>query len=101
MLTINMETNNKQVNKFTDIRVSGWKLKVNERFLANLSGKLHDKCVFDNVRGPFEEITASKFARTYKCSIGFHGREKTVYIKYYLNRSWKDIVEQVFDDIFP
>ncbi len=91
-----MITKNKQIDRFTNTHVSGWKLKINERFPADISGKLHDKYVLDNVRGPFEEIAASEFARTYKCSVGFAGRSETIYIKHYLNRSWKDIVKRLF-----
>ena len=91
-----MITLNKQIDKFTNICVSGWKLKVDDGFPAGISGELHDQHVFDNVRGPFEKITASKFARTYKVSVGFHGRQETLYIKHYLNRSCLDFVKHLF-----
>ncbi len=91
-----MITQNKQINNFTNVRTGGWKLKLNSRFPADLTSKLHDKYVFDNVRGPFEEITASDFARTYKCSAGFSGGSETVYIKHYLHRSWVDFAKHLF-----
>lgn len=91
-----MKSQDKQTDIFAKICVSGWKLKVNKRFPANLSGELHEKCVFDNVRGPFEEITASEFAKTYKCYIGFSGRSQAVYIKHYLHRSWLDFAKHIF-----
>ena len=87
---------NKKTDTFTNVRISGWKLKINDRFPADISGELHDKHLFDNVRGPFEEITASEFARTYKCSVGLNGRTEIVYIKHYLHRSWVDFAKHLF-----
>ena len=84
------------INDFTNIRLSGWKLKINNRFPADVSGEFLGQCAIDNVRGPFNEITASKFAKTFNCSIGFSGRIDSVYIKHYMHRSWLDFIKHLF-----
>jgi len=84
------------INAFTDVRLSGWKLKINNRFPADLPGKFLGQSAIDNVRGPFNEIPASKSAKTFNCSIGFHGRAQNVYIKHYLHRSWMDFIKHFF-----
>jgi lipopolysaccharide kinase (Kdo/WaaP) family protein len=84
------------INDFTNVRISGWKLRINNRFPADILGGFLGQCAIDNVRGPFNEIAASKFAKTFNCSIGFSGRPDSVYIKHYLHRSWLDFVKHLF-----
>jgi tRNA A-37 threonylcarbamoyl transferase component Bud32 len=84
------------INGFTNVRLSGWKLRISNRFPADIPGEFLGQHTIDNVRGPFNEITASKFAKTFNCSIGFSGRSETVYIKHYLHRSWLDFIKHLF-----
>ena len=50
----------------------------------------------DGIRGPFERIDSSKYARVFKCSFGMHGHSVDVYLKQYLCRSFKDILKNIF-----
>lgn len=50
---------------------------------------------FDGVRGLFEEVTASKFARVYKGTIAFNGQAHKLYIKQYLYRSVVDFLKHI------
>ncbi|MBN1457601.1 MAG: hypothetical protein JW912_07105 [Sedimentisphaerales bacterium] len=84
------------INDFTNVRISGWKLKISNRFPTDVLGEFLGQCAIDNVRGPFSEIHASKFAKTFNCSIGFSGRSENVYIKHYLHRSWLDFIKHLF-----
>lgn len=50
---------------------------------------------FDGLRGPFEEVRASKFARVYKGAISFNGRTHNLYVKQYLYRSASDFLKHI------
>lgn len=50
---------------------------------------------FDRLRGPFEEVMASKFARVYKGAISFNGQIHKLYVKQYLYRSVVDFLKHI------
>jgi len=50
---------------------------------------------FDGLRGPFEKVMASKFARVYKSAISFNGQTHNLYIKQYLYRSVGDFLKHI------
>ncbi|MHC4640884.1 MAG: lipopolysaccharide kinase InaA family protein [Planctomycetota bacterium] len=84
---------------FDKIRLKPWTLYVNKDFpgismapLLPLSEQL------DGVRGPFIEVRSSRFARVFKCSVGFAGRCHNLYLKQYLYRSIWDFIKHLFRD---
>ncbi len=77
--------------------IKGWTLRVSADF-GELSirepGPLGEQ--IDGVRGPFAEADASKFARVFKCPVGFFGRREDLYLKHFFYRSWWDFVKHLF-----
>jgi hypothetical protein len=82
---------------FEKVRISGWTLHVSSEF-----GKpsVHSLCPpvgqIDGVRGPFDEVPASEFARVFKCSVGFGSRCQKLYLKQFFFRSAYDFVKHLF-----
>ena len=86
----------KKTDAFTKVKVSQWGLQLNSRFPVSFAGAcLPEGDTFNGVRGPFERIAASKFARVYKGAINFNNRKYKVYIKQYLCRSPVDFVKHL------
>jgi len=81
---------------FDKIKLSGWTVHVNTAFPATALETLVSDEDFDGLRGPFEEVMASKFARVYKGSISFNGQTHNLYIKQYLYRSSVDFLKHIF-----
>ncbi len=83
--------------RFEKTRVSGWTLHVSSDF-----GKpsVHSLCPpgeqIDGVRGPFNEVPASEFARVFKCSVGFGSRCQKLYLKQFFFRSTWDFMKHLF-----
>lgn len=82
---------------FFIVRANRWRLYVRRDFGQNpqagefLSGKY-----FDGIRGPFQEMAASKYAKVQRCCINFGGYKHTLYLKRYLTRSYWDFVKHIF-----
>jgi serine/threonine protein kinase len=91
---------NLRVNKklgLHKVKVSGWDIWLNSDFPRSFAAELipeGDK--FNGVRGPFERIKASKYARVFRCEINFHSRRHKLYFKQYLYRSAVDFVKHLF-----
>ena len=86
----------KTADAFTKVKVSRWSLQLNSRFPVSFAGAcLPEGDTFNGVRGPFERVTASKFARVYKGAINFKNRKHKVYIKQYLCRSPIDFLKHL------
>ena len=81
---------------FDKIKVAGWTMHVNTAFPAKTLETLVPAENFDGVRGPFEEVIASKFARVCKGAISFNGRIHNLYIKQFFYRSPADFLKHVF-----
>ena len=85
------------VGNFKMINVQWWKLYINKTFgVDGLTEQFEPAKRFDGVRGPFVEVPASKFARVFKCSVGFAGRCRNLYLKQYFYRSAWDFVKHLF-----
>ena len=81
---------------FDRVRIKTWTLWVRRQFGAEKIGELVCGREFDNVRGPFDEVTAtSRFARVFRCEVGFHGLNQKLYLKQYLYRSVWDFVKHL------
>ena len=81
---------------FTKVKLQRWSLMLNSRFPASFAGAcLGEGDNFNGVRGPFERVVASKFARVYKGAINFKNRKYKVYIKQYLCRSPIDFLKHL------
>ncbi len=82
---------------FEKIRLKGWTLHVSTDFGQASIGEPGppDEHV-DGVRGPFDEVPASQFARVFKCPVGFGGRRENLYLKQFFCRSWWDFVKHLF-----
>ena len=83
--------------RFEKTRVSGWTLHVSSDFGQASIGELGppDEHV-DGVRGPFDEVPASEFARVFKCSVGFGSRCQNLYLKQFFFRSTWDFMKHLF-----
>jgi serine/threonine protein kinase len=83
--------------RFEKIRISGWTMYVSNDFPK---ASIHSLCrpadQVDGVRGPFNKVDASEYARVYKCSVGFGGRCQNVYLKQFFCRSAWDFVKHLF-----
>ena len=80
---------------FYKIKLSGWTVHVNAAFPSKALETLVAAKGFDGVRGPLEEVTASKFARVCKGAIAFNGQTHKLYIKQYLYRSAVDFLKHI------
>jgi len=80
---------------FDKIKLSGWTIHLNTVFPATALETLVSDEDFDGLRGPFEEVMASKFARVYKGAISFNGRTHNLYIKQYFYRSAIDFLKHI------
>jgi hypothetical protein len=78
--------------------IKGWTLYVSADFgklpICEPGGSNEEQ--FDGVRGPFDEVDASKFARVFKCPVGFFGRIENLYLKHFFYRSWWDFAKHLF-----
>jgi hypothetical protein len=82
---------------FEKIRIKSWTLYVNKDFPATSVGDVPGLSeLVSGVRGPFDEVRSSRFARVFRCSVGFAGRCYNLYIKQYLYRSVWDFVKHLF-----
>jgi len=83
--------------RFEKIRISGWTMHVSSDFpKASIHSLSQPTDEVDGVRGPFNEVEASEYARVFKCSVGFGGRCQNLYIKQFLFRSAWDFVKHLF-----
>ena len=82
---------------FKKIRLKGWTLHVSTDFgQASIGEPMPPDEHVDGVRGPFDEVPASQFARVFKCRVGFGGRCENLYLKQFFCRSWWDFVKHLF-----
>jgi tRNA A-37 threonylcarbamoyl transferase component Bud32 len=81
---------------FDKVRMLKWSMYINAAFPSREIEALVAPEDFNGVRGPFEEVTASKFARVYKGAISFKGRIANLYVKHYLYRSAVDFLKHLF-----
>ena len=82
---------------FKKIRLKGWTLHVSTDFgQASIGEPAEPDEHVDGVRGPFDEVPASQFARVFKCPVGFGGRCENLYLKQFFCRSWWDFVKHLF-----
>ena len=78
------------------IRVSNWDIWLNRDFPRSFAAEIiPEGDEFNGVRGPFERIEASKYARVFRCKINFHGKKHNLYFKQYLYRSAVDFVKHL------
>jgi tRNA A-37 threonylcarbamoyl transferase component Bud32 len=84
------------IGEFDRVRIKPWTMWVRRQFGGERIGRLVSGGEFNNVRGPFDEVTtASRFARVFRCEVGFHGRKQKLYLKQYLYRSVWDFVKHL------
>jgi len=85
------------IRDFDKIRLKPWTLYVNKDFPGiSMADLLPLSEQYDGVRGPFVEVRSSKFARVFKCSVGFVGCCHNFYLKQYLYRSTWDFIKHLF-----
>jgi len=89
------ESADKAECEFETMRFSGWRLVVNKRRLGSLCKGAAAGSIEDNIRGPFEEVCASKYARVWRCAVSFRG-ERVFYVKEFLYRSVWDFLKHLF-----
>jgi len=83
--------------RFEKIRISGWTMRVNPNFGKSSIGEFVPPAEHvDGVRGPFNRVDASEYARVFKCSVVFGGRCRNFYVKQFLYRSTWDFVKHIF-----
>lgn len=85
--------------KYKQYHIKGWVIMINPRFAVSesiISCTATAEENFDNIRGPFEKIDSSRYARVYKCPVGIKGRKVSLYLKYFLNRSFIDLAKHIF-----
>ncbi|MCF7955876.1 MAG: lipopolysaccharide kinase InaA family protein [Phycisphaerae bacterium] len=80
---------------FDKIKLSRWTVHVNAAFPSDALESLVSHEDFDGVRGPFEEVIASKFARVHKGAISFNGQIHNLYVKQFLYRSPVDFLKHI------
>lgn len=81
---------------FDKIKLSGWTLYVNAAFPSRDVESLIAQPDFNGVRGPFEEVVASRFARVHKGTVSFKGIAHNLYVKQFLYRSTVDFLKHIF-----
>lgn len=83
-------------HNFDKVCLKQWTLYINKDFpKTSIEALLPASEQFDGVRGPFAEVPSSRFARVFKCSIGFRGRCHNLYIKQYFCRSAWDFIKHL------
>ncbi len=83
-------------HNFDKVCLKQWALYINKDFpKTSIEALLPASEQFDGVRGPFVEVPSSRFARVFKCSIGFRGRCHNLYIKQYFCRSAWDFIKHL------
>lgn len=88
-----------QVNKicaFDKVKVAGWTLYINKYFPSVNIEPFLEAGDLNGVRGPFERVAASRFARVFKCSVSFKGLRNDLYFKQFLYRSPLDFIKHIF-----
>lgn len=88
-----------QVNKicaFNKVKFAGWSLYINKYFPSLNIEPFLEAGDLNGVRGPFEPIAASRFARVFKCSASFKGLRNDLYFKQFLYRSPLDFIKHIF-----
>jgi serine/threonine protein kinase len=84
-------------NRFEKAHISGWTVSVRTDFgKSSIHRLLPPGEQFDGVRGPFNEVNASEYARVFRCSVGFRGSRRNFYLKQFLFRSTWDFVKHLF-----
>ena len=78
---------------FDKIKLSGWTIHLNSQFPPKALDDLPLAENFNGLRGPFEQVLASKYARVHKGSISFLGHRHDLYIKHFLYRSTVDFLK--------
>jgi len=81
---------------YVRIRLGGWRLWMHKDLQGSCNTVLSEDGWFDGVRGPFQRIPSSKYARVFKCSLSLPGRVEHFYLKQYLHRSACDFVKHLF-----
>ncbi|MBN1125605.1 MAG: phosphotransferase [Sedimentisphaerales bacterium] len=85
------------IREFTHFRIKGWTIRLNPRFPQEMVEQaFQSEPGFDGVRGPFEPVAHSDYARVQKGHIAFHGQTYTLYIKEFFHRSLWDGVKHLF-----
>jgi serine/threonine protein kinase len=83
--------------RFEKIRIGGWTMYVSSDFPKSSIHSLREPAdQVDGVRGPFNKVDASEYARVFKCSVVFGGRCRNLYVKQFLFRSTWDFVKHIF-----
>jgi tRNA A-37 threonylcarbamoyl transferase component Bud32 len=80
---------------YVRIRQGPWRLWLHKDF-QTLSEPMPADGQFDGVRGPFQRIPSSAYARVFKASLNLSGQIHQLYIKQYLYRSPLDFVKHLF-----
>jgi len=83
-------------NDFVKQKIGGWTLYTNKSFPSKKIQALIPAGDLNGVRGPFERVIASRFARVYKCSASFKGLRNDFYFKQFLYRSPLDFIKHLF-----
>ncbi|MBE0535085.1 MAG: hypothetical protein IH624_05390 [Phycisphaerae bacterium] len=81
---------------YVRIRLGGWRLWMHKDLPGSGKTVLSEDGLFDGVRGPFQKIPSSRYARVFKCSLSLPGRIEHFYLKQYLHRSACDFVKHLF-----
>lgn len=83
--------------RFEKIRISDWTMHLSSDFpKASIDSLFRPADQVDGVRGPFNKVNASDYARVFSCSVGFYGRCGNLYVKQFLYRSIWDFVKHLF-----
>lgn len=91
-----MNLPNQNKVSFDKIQLSRWTMYVNSLFPSKVAESLIAERDLDGVRGPFEEVAASRFARVYKGAVSFNGITRNLYVKQFLYRSVVDFLKHIF-----
>jgi hypothetical protein len=84
-------------DNFYRIGLKGWRLYIRKDLTGESVHRLCDSGILiDGVRGPFQRVSCSRFARVTRSVVNFQGHNHTLYLKEYLYRSWWDVIKHVF-----
>ena len=83
--------------QFDEVRVRGWRLWICRGMRRHGPPAGTDAAgIVDGVRGPFEVIAASDYAKVVCGRLVFGGRTEQFVVKEYLHRSWLDPIKHLF-----
>ncbi len=77
------------------MQIPRWNVVLGPKWSGAAQAGQGSKAAVDTLRGPFEKVDSSRYARVYRADVSISGRSVPVYIKFYLYRSFRDRVKDL------